>query len=181
MRASAITMQSGLYSHPELGDIRITVNGRARSIVARWNGAELRITVPPKLPQAEYDRFIDRFGPRLLATKPKPRFAIDQILDTPEVDFSIVQGWEDDKDVFMTSVEKTPVRRKYKNFYIHLSALAVDRIDTAEVQGHINRLILIGAHDASAKFVLPRARQLASEVGRRPLGWAVKESRTKLG
>ena len=35
MRASAITIQSGLYSHPELGDIRITVNGRARSIVAR--------------------------------------------------------------------------------------------------------------------------------------------------
>lgn len=181
MNTLSATMQSCRYRHPELGDVRVTVNGRARSIVARWNGAELRITIPPMLPAAEYNSFIERYSPRLLQTKPEPRFAIGDIIDTCEVDFSVVHGWEDDKDIFMTSVEKNPVRSKFKNYYIHLSTLAAEQIATAEVQGYINRLILVGAKEATARFVLPRARQLAAEVGQRPLAWAIKESRTRLG
>ena len=175
-------VSSSRFRHPDFGDVKITVNGAARRIRARWVGAELRVTVPPMLPVSQLERFFHALHDRLLASKPEPRYSIGQTIDAYEVDFSIVEGWETDKgDIFMTMVENNPARHKFKNYYIHLSPDAVADISHAEVQEYIYKLIIWGAREATGRFIVPHARELAQRIGRRPLGWAVKESKTKLG
>lgn len=170
------------YRHEEYGDISIKVNASARRIVARRVGAELRITIPKNLPESKYLRFLEENRQWILEHKPAPTYSVGQRIDCPEVDFSIVEAWENDRsDIFLTMVEKTPQRHKFKNYYIHLSARAVENIARAEVQEYIYKILITAARDATGRFVVPMARELARRVGRSPLGWAVKESKTRLG
>lgn len=182
MTLNVLCVKSCRYRHAELGDIKVTVNGSARRIVARRVGTELRITVPPRLPVAEYERFLSENREWILAHAPQPKYTPGMVLDGGEVDFSIIEAWENDRsDVFLTMVENTPQRHKFKNYYIHLSDTAVGNIERAEVQEYIYKLLIWAARDATVRYIVPHARELADRVGRRPLGWTVKESKTRLG
>jgi len=182
MDRSIAIVRSCRYRHADFGDVKITVNGRARHIVARWVGAELRVTIPHNLPASELDRFFNKQSELILANKPAPKYYLGQIIDAGEVDFSIVETWNTDNgDVFMTIVEKSPVRHKFMNYYVQLTPSAVESINRAEVQDYIYKLLIWGARKATEKYIVPHARELAERIGRRPLGWAVKESKTRLG
>lgn len=170
------------YHHEEYGDICVKVNASARRIVARRVGTELRITIPKNLPESKYLQFLHDNRQWILEHKPAPKYSVGQRIDCSEVDFSIVEAWKNDRsDIFLTIAEKTPQRHKFKNYYIHLSDKAVENIAGAEVQEYIYKLLIVAAKDATGKFVVPIARELARRVGRSPLGWAVKESKTRLG
>lgn len=182
MERNVAIVQSCRYRHADFGDVKITVNGRARHIVARWIGTELRITIPRNLPAYELDRFLNEKREWIIDHRPAPKYHVGQVIDAGEVDFSIVEAWETDKgDIFMTMVEKSPQRHKFKNYYIHLTTAAVENIARAEVQEYIYKLLIWGAKEATGRYVVPHARELAARIGRRPLGWAVKESKTRLG
>lgn len=182
MNKGVATVRSCRYHHADYGDVRITVNGRARRIVGRWTGAEFRVTVPPNLPAFELERFFTEKYQWILEHKPAPKYYIGQIIDAGEVDFSIVEAWDTDKgDIFMTMVERSPKRYKFKNYYVHLTPTAVENIGRAEVQQYIHKLLIWGAKEATGRYIVPHARELAARIGRRPLGWAVKESKTRLG
>lgn len=175
-------VKSCRYRDASFGDVRIVVNGAARHIVARWLGSELRVTVPRRLPPVELERFFEDAHDRIIARKPEPKYSVGQVIDAGEVDFSIVESWDSDMcDVYLTFVENTPRRHKFKNYYIHLSESARDNIARAEVQEYIYKLLIYGAKDATSRFIIPDARELAARLGQRPLGWMIKESKTKLG
>lgn len=182
MNGKLMIVQSCRYADADLGDVKITVNGSARHIVARWVGIELQVTIPSRLAVSELERFFKDGRDTLLAAKPAPKYALGQVIDAGEVDFSIVEASDARAgDLYMTMTEKTPSRKKQKNYYIHLSAKAAGQIDRANVQQYISKLIVNGAKDATVQFILPLAHRLADEVGQHPAGWMVKESKTRLG
>ena len=146
MERNVAIVQSCRYRHADFGDVKITVNGRARHIVARWIVTELRITIPRNLPAYELDRFLNDKREWIIDHRPAPKYHVGQVIDAGEVDFSIVEAWETDKgDIFMTMVEKSPRRHKFKNYYIHLTPAAVENIARAEVQEYIYKLLIWGA------------------------------------
>lgn len=177
-----VTVGTCRYRHEEYGDICVKVNASARRIVARRVGTELRITIPKNLPESKFQQFLEENRKWILEHKPTPKYSLGQYIDCAEVDFSIVEAWENHRsDIFLTMVEKAPLRQKFKNYYIHLSTKAIEEITRADVQEYIYKLLILAAKDATGRFVVPIARELARQVGRSPLGWAVKESKTRLG
>ncbi len=174
--------ESGTRSHLLVGTYKVLVNARSRSVRAVWIGRQLRITVPTGFPVKELDRFIENNAARIVALQPRQYFDIGMVIDTPEVDFSICRGFEDKSDVFLTMVEREPRRGKKKNYYIHVSPSVSDEVvSSQEIQESINNLVRWSACDATRRFLIDHARELAYGVGQKPLGWMVEDRRSRLG
>lgn len=53
--------------HPLYGDIRITINPRARNIILRARAGIIEITLPPRAGRADLQKALDKHGDKLLA------------------------------------------------------------------------------------------------------------------
>lgn len=176
-------VKSCRYLHPDLGVVRVRVHGTARHIRARWIGQEVCVTLPPCCPVDVYDDFLSNARERLLAMRPAPVFAFGQIIDAPLADFELVIGKiVKVRDVCIMPVCDNTVRGKRINYRLGFnSRLAHFDIADAALQDFINKSVIAAARHATATLLVPRARELAAAVDRHPLGWDVKETRTRLG
>lgn len=175
--------EGGTYTHLELGNFHVIVKKQARSIRARWIGPELRVTVPEGLRKPELDRFVDMYGKRLLALRPCVFYNYGTVIETPEIDITVCHAPDDrNGNLFMTSVQRTPLRAKLKNYYIQIPKSVDDeKIGTDEIQKAVNTLVRRAARDATSRFVIPRANVLAAELGVAPKEWKVDDARSRLG
>lgn len=172
------------YTHPDIGPIHVKVNAQSRSIRARWVGPEVQITIPQNLPVDEYNRFIDEFGLRIKANKPRSRYYNRQIIEGNFADFEVrVCTSGVTPDYFITQEDDHPLRGKKRNYIINISRrLAPDySFDTPRLENIVNTMLKHCAAKACADFLIPHARELASHIERFPLGWDIKDSRTRLG
>ncbi len=176
-------VQSCKYKHPEIGTINVRVNANAQSIRARWIGPEVHITIPRNCPSDQYDRFIDEFGRKIKDLKPSSRYYAGQLIDGNFADFEIVVADDCDKDISCRRESVNPRRGKKCNYTVLVRRGILDAFSFSSptLENHINRMLLRCAMQATADYLLPRARELAAEVGRAPLGWDVKDSKTRLG
>ena len=177
------TIATSRYRHPVLGNIHVKVHGTARTIKARWVGQEVCVTVPAGCPYDYYLRFIDSVQAQLVAMRPQPAFHIGQTIDTPLVDFTIRYGDTDPRsDVRMEKRTTDPLRGKLANYTININR-RLEGCDHTEapIQEFMNRCVIKAAINAASTYIVPRARQLADHIGRRPLGWNVKETKHSLG
>ncbi len=53
--------------HPLYGDIRITINSRARNIILRARAGIIEVTLPPRAGRADFLKALDKYGKKLLA------------------------------------------------------------------------------------------------------------------
>lgn len=173
------------YQHPVLGTVKVKVHGAARSIRARWVGPVVQITIPRNLPVSEYDDFIARFQDRIIAARPSKHLGIGSIVDAPEVDFA----FEYSSDMparynwAPSIIKEKPLRGKKCNYIVKINSnfLSADNASQPRAIEWLNSLLLHFAQKATEEYVIPRARELAERLHQKPLGWAVKESKTRLG
>lgn len=170
------------YNHPVLGRIHVKVNGSTRAIRARWVGSEVCITVPPRLDVNDYERFISDYQELILLRRPNPKFYPGLLIDTPCIDITVADSGQPGCFMKIEKNSVAPLRGKSINYIISLGRDAAARLTAdPELQRNVNDAVLSVATHASALFMLPRARELAERVGRRPLGWDIKETKTRLG
>lgn len=173
------------YRHPVLGDVKVKVHGAARSIRARWVGPVVQITIPRNLPLSEYDDFIERFQERILQARPSDHLAVGSTVDAHDVDFTF--EYSDDMPARYNwapeIIHDKPLRGKLCNYIIKINPryLPPDKDLTPRAIEWLNTLLLHFAEKATQEFVIPRARELAARHHLWPLGWGVKESKTRLG
>lgn len=170
------------YNHPVLGRIHVKVNGSTRAIRARWVGSEVCITVPPRLDVCDYERFISDYQEQILLRRPKPKFYPGLLIDCPCIDIAVDDSGEPGCFMKIEKNSSAPLRGKKINYMISLGRDSAARLTAdPELQRSVNEAVISVAAHASVLFMLPRARELALGVGRRPLGWDIKETKTRLG
>ncbi len=174
-------IRSCLYTHPTLGAVRVKVHGTTMHVKARWIGQELCVTVPVNYPVADYDAFLEKFHDRLIASRPQPKFYIGRIIDAPLVDFTIALQARRKSTVAVSRCAITPQRGKKINYTIGVAEDLAPRINDPAVQKLIGSMVMRAARHAAESFIVPHADALATAVGRRPLGWEVRDTRTRLG
>lgn len=178
------TVASCRYNHPELGVVHVKVHGNTNHVKARWVGQEVVITIPPKYPAKDFDRFLENAQAQLIQMRPAPTLYIGKIIDGGEVDFEFKFGITNnnyDSSVFLNT--KNPVRGKKINYAIHIKESVMQQLapDSAYLQEVYNKCLLWCAKDATSRFIIPHAKELADGIARRPICWQVKESKHKLG
>lgn len=179
-----MVMATCRYLHPDLGQIHVKVHGTTRRISAKWVGQEVCITLPPNCPTDVYDDFLHKHRDDILAMRPKPAYSIGQLIDAPLIDIRISEGVPArGRDAEISVVCQSPERGKAINYTVmmHRRLRETYGFDSATVQDCVNRNVLSAARHATGKLIVPHARQLAERIGRKPLGWDVKETRTSLG
>jgi len=162
----------------------VRVNANSRHVRARWVGPEVHITIPQNYPAEHYEQFLRDFGEKIKSRKPQARFFDGQIIDGNYADFEIrVSESSLTHGSYLTRIDQNPQRGKLRNYIINIGPRVLDRMDLtgARAQGIINKLLIHCAISATADFIVPRARCLAADIERLPLGWNVKDSRTRLG
>lgn len=179
-----VIVKSCRYTHPEIGPIYVRVNANSRCIRARWVGPELHITIPRNLPADEYERFIYDFGQKIKEAKPRSRYHAGQIIDGNYADFEI--RISDSKAVhgsFISQEDNNPRRGKKRNYTLNISDKLLECLDfgTPRLENFINSMLIMCGEGATSDFIVPRARQHAAAIGHAPLGWDVKDSKTRLG
>ena len=183
MEQKYLAVGSCRYEHPTLGQVHVKVHGTTRHISARWVGRELCITLPPGVPAEAYDAFLAKVQQELLARRPEPYFMPGTVIDAPLIDITITTK----KTGSLTEAHidintSAPLRGKRANYTLNInSAMVNEGIETQRVQHWLNRNVIAIAGHASERLILPRAREIADRIGQRPLGWALKETRTRLG
>lgn len=177
------SVATSTYTHPVLGRIHVKVHGTARSIHARWDSAQLLVTVPRKLPLDMYEAFINNNVQKLLEMKPAQAFRAGQIIDGNTVDFEIsTEPCPLHRGAFFDFNSKTPVRGKKANCIIRLApGLHEKGIETPYVQDFLKDALVAAAAKAVRRYVIPRAIELADIIGRHPMGWNVKYRKHALG
>lgn len=64
--------------HPRYGEIKITINQRARNIILRARAGIIEVTLPPRATRADMENALDRHGEKLLA---ECRTTMPEIID----------------------------------------------------------------------------------------------------
>lgn len=170
------------YRHKTLGMIKVKVVANARGIRARWEGSELLITVPGRCPADMYEKFISNHEQEILAIKPRQFFIPGQIIDGNPVDFTIKIRQDAIRTANIIVNDTAPERGKAANFTIMMpNYLVEDGFDLPEHQKFVNRCLLVAAAKATGRYLVPRARSLAEQVGHKPIGWNVKHNKRSLG
>lgn len=179
-----LIVKSCRYTHPEIGSIAVRVSANSRHVRARWVGQELHITIPQNYPVEYYEQFLRDFGEKIKLQKPPARYFIGQIIDGNYADFEIRMSDSPlTKDTYLSINKKNPLRGKQCNYIINIGTKAPDNFDISQprIQNIINKLLIHCAEIATADFIVPRAQRLAAAIGHTPMGWKVKDSRTRLG
>ncbi|MDE6121467.1 MAG: M48 family metallopeptidase [Muribaculaceae bacterium] len=176
-------VKSCRYRHPEIGPVNVRVVASSRAIRARWIGQEVQITIPPRLPASEFEDFIARSRPRLMSMRPGAFYSRGTVIDCGECDFAIEAGAEDQAyDVVPRILTGDgTLRGRQANYLALVRPSLFSSVYGAELQTAINKAVIDLAAVATRRFVLPRARQLADRIDRRPLGWDVRHNRSRLG
>lgn len=172
------------YTHPDIGPITVRVNANSRHVRARWVGPEVHITIPQNYPAEYYEQFLRDFADKIKAHKPQARFYDGRIIDGNYADFEIrVSESSLTHGSYLTRIDQNPLRGKQRNYIINIGPRVLNRMDptSPRAQGIINKLLIHCAISATADFLVPHARRLAAAIERSPLGWNVKDSRTRLG
>lgn len=177
-------VRSCRYTHPDIGPITVRVNANSRHVRARWVGPEVLITIPRNYPAENYEQFLRDFADKIMSHKPQARFYDGQIIDGNYADFEIrVSDSRITHGSYLKRIDTNPLRGKERNYIINIGPGVLDRMALTDprAQNIINKLLIHCAISATGDFLVPRARRMAAAIERSPLGWNVKDSRTRLG
>lgn len=163
---------SGRVRHRELGVIHYVVRSQAKRFVARWKTGELLLTVPPRVTEDEFYQALDELKPRLLPRRPSTdKFHLGQVIDCGEFRITI-QGLE-------SNSRDIKARRCHGGWALYVPD-SLDISSPAAVRA-IGRVLRNIAAVEAPSILIPRAQQLAAEVGRQPIGWTIGKGQRILG
>lgn len=172
-RNKAYITGSGTIAHETLGTVRYVVRASARRLIARWHGDGLSLTVPPGMTETDFAEALRRMLPDIQRIKPTERlYDFGQMMDYGDLIVRItgIDGYG--RNVTIRQSDR-------RTFEIRLAS-------EADIASHQTVKAISNAMRAIAKFmapniILPRARELAEKVGRRPTGWELTNGVRVLG
>lgn len=166
-------MSTFTLTHPTLGHITVTERPGSGKISARWTAGQLKVNIPAGLSRRRIADTIDRHAADFERIRPRPRYLPDTVIPIPATDLTIA---------ILTSSQITRLT---------LTAPAPDRFnillppsaDTSSpaIQSAIDTAVKAIARRIAPAILLPRARQLAADLGLRVDRWEIAHGMKVLG
>ncbi len=163
--------KSGKYQFDGIGVVQVNVRISSRNVRARWKGGELVVSAPSGI---EYDKLHDilrDFAPRLDECRPESPYHIGQELRFHGMEVTIMRQTHDPQRIF-ADFDGAKGRIKVGDGW-DMAAPATIRT--------ISRYLCRMAQNCAAAVLLPRAREIAREIGREPRMWTISNGHRTLG
>lgn len=151
--------------------MRVTVRRNSRRATARWKNGLVTLNVPSPAPLPTINRILNDLAPQLLACRPTLRYTPGQRLVFPGVEFTITT-----QRVAPSTILATPS--------LPVGAIEVGcdiDMDTDAATRAISGLLCRLARRMAPDVLLPRARELAEAIDRRPMAWDISSGHRILG
>ena len=164
-------MATGELQHELLGKVIVTVRQNSRHVSARWKSGQVNINVPQGIRLPELKRILDDLTPQLIASRPLVTYHHGQELLFPYVDFVIRQQTFAPSKILGTA--SVPVS------YVEVGSDWDFDLDTTSAA--ISDMLCKVARKIAPQVLVPRAKMLASKIGRCPVGWTISSGHRILG
>ncbi|MCM1450740.1 MAG: M48 family metallopeptidase [Clostridium sp.] len=172
MAGDLIFVCGGNIDVPEIGRVMVTVRRNARSMRLRWKGPVLSLTVPYGQSYSQAIAFVQGSRGFIDSHRPKPLYAIDQVIQAPEISIEIKSSPAMSKRVrtiFGSS-----------NSCSILVASDLD-INSPEVTKTIDSMLRRIAFHFAPDILLPQARAISEKLNVHPSYWKVSRGQRTLG
>lgn len=159
------------FDYPPLGVVRVTVRHNSRRISARWRDGKVALNVPYGMSEQEMLRVLASFEPNLKSSRPEILYHDGQSFELEGVTITIGrQSFSPNKIISQAQLPHSVIEVG-RNFDFNKS-------DTSRT---ISNMMCRIAQRLAPDLLLPRARELAQEVNRYPVGWAISNGHRVLG
>lgn len=155
----------------EVGTVHVLIKSGARGVRARWKGGMVHVTAPAGIRFDELRSILASMAPKLAAAKPEPLYRIGQRLEMPGLAVEI--GRQTRKPDYVISSMRMP-----RGLIEVGTALDIEAPETVSL---ISRMLCRIAASAAPALLLPRARQVAQNVGASPSEWSISRGHRTLG
>lgn len=161
-----------LIRHPRLGDVRLSLNRRSRRVMAKWQQGMVRMTIPRLFTATELLEMLDRMESGLMRSRPASVFKPGTVFSFPGVEFRICRDAAMDPERIIA----------YPNLPVTKVCVG-SRVDcgSTDAAHAISKVIHNSAHALAQRLLLPRAREIAANVGASPAGWKIGRGQRTLG
>lgn len=161
----------GEINHLQLGRVIVNARPNTHRATARWRNGTVSLNVPQQLGLPDINRLLDDFTPRLLQCRPTLRYEAPSRLIFPGVEFMITR-------------QNVAPDRILAKASLPVCSLEIGRdIDLGQdtTTRAISSLLCHIARKIAPEILLPRARELATSIGRHPAGWKISNGFHTLG
>lgn len=163
-----------LYKHKELGEVLVTFKPNARRFIARWGEYRVNMTAPYKASHNDVLKAIDDLAPRLLsAPKTEPlRYRENQVITLDGLNITIVSN-PLEPDLFFVQQHETD----------KACILVGKNVDYSQpsTTATISKALKTIAKKNAVRLLLPRAKEIAAQLGCHPSGWQISSGSRILG
>lgn len=159
------------FDYPPLGVVRVAVRHNSHRISARWRDGKVALNVPYGMSEQEMLRALATFEGQLKLSRPEILYYDGQSIELEGVTITIGrQSFSPDKIISQAQLPHSVIEVG-RNFDFNKS-------DTSRT---ISNMMCRIAQRLAADLLLPRARELAQEVKRYPVGWEISNGHRVLG
>ncbi len=155
----------------ELGPVYFVVRNSSRHISARWRGGKVVCSVPPHLTRDLAVQALESMTDRLMKSRPLIVYRENQVLE--------FDGWK-------AQIVRADAERRHIIAYPSSEMTVIEVpssfcFDSENACRRISSVLCMAAHALAPKIIIPRARELAETVGRKPVGWKISRGHRTLG
>lgn len=162
---------SRILNHPTLGSIKITMRASASRFSARWKDDIVHLTIPPGCTAEELMRAIETLAPRLLKKKPELVYREGDIIDIAGIKAVISRQ----------RVKPDRILGTMRDGMAYLEVGEGIDLNSREATRTISNLLCRIAETAAPELLIPRAMELAREIGVSPAAWRIMRGFRTLG
>lgn len=159
------------FEYPALGMVRVNPRRNSNRISARWRDGKVNINVPWGISESKMMRALATFEPRLLSSRPDILYYDGQSFELDGVTITISRQSYAPNQIITQAQLPHSVIEVGRNFDFN-------KPDTSRT---ISNMMCRIAQRIAADILIPRARELAAEVNRAPVGWSISNGHRVLG
>ena len=159
------------FDYPSLGIVHVVPRRRSGRISARWRDGKVYINVPWGISERDMLRALASFEPNLKSSRPEILYYDGQSFDLDDVTITIRRQSYAPSQIITQAQLPDSVIEVGRNFDFNKS-------DTSRT---ISNMMCRIAQRVATDILIPRARQLAAEVNRAPVGWTISNGHRVLG
>lgn len=169
---SGYITKSGNYDFKEFGIVRVNVKTTTKRVIARWKAGAIVVSAPTNIP---YDNLLDilrEFAPKMQMLKPSTRlYSLGETIDFGELKVKL------ESQTF--APDRITAELKECKGVIRIGAdWDMEAVDTIKT---VSKFICRMAQRIAPDALIPRAKEVATRVGKWPLGWKISNGHRVLG
>lgn len=161
-----------IVTHPVLGTVHVTKRANTSTVSVRWKSGELHASAPSSISLSAFMAALDHLAPRIMARRPSASYSEATVIATPHLKIAVV------------SQSLLPDKITVKNDNSRNVTIAVGSnldLESQSVTALVSRAIKSVASRLAQEILLPRARQLARQLGVSPASWSIGHGDRRLG